>query len=401
MNRYLRAGEMILGYDYDGNLISAMDPNGTTTCEYDVDNRLIQVEGPAGDTWEYIYDALGNRIRMSHAGTGKRFIYDPVGLIDVTTELTDGILTARYLHGLGLVARAGALGEKSYYGFDGVDHTRHLTDAAGNLINQYDYDPYGLSLGVTESIPNPFRYAGRFGVMKEAHGLYFMRARYYSAELGRFVVEDPIGLNVRDVNLYRYVRNRPSVAVDPSGLDDFDFIEDVLISDRDHYENVTLREATEAIQDAAEIVADSYKGEYDTDKIIDWFDDWIERSKRTRPPSWDKQDPPQENDTENDPDPDPDKDSDIDEPDDEKKLDVVDSFDPNEKVGIAGIGEQRYVVGGARNSPIPSTSKTSPQPRPELPTAGGSGQRSSTSAHWGWTTTPSMPGRWWHATSLE
>jgi len=46
----------------------------------------------------------------------------------------------------------------------------------------------------------------------------YYRARYYDPKVGRFVSEDPIGFLGGDVNLYAYVRNRPSGWVDPSGL---------------------------------------------------------------------------------------------------------------------------------------------------------------------------------------
>lgn len=49
-------------------------------------------------------------------------------------------------------------------------------------------------------------------------GLYYYRARYYSAELQRFISEDPIGLAGGDVNFYAYVGNNPVNRVDPLGL---------------------------------------------------------------------------------------------------------------------------------------------------------------------------------------
>jgi RHS repeat-associated protein len=48
-------------------------------------------------------------------------------------------------------------------------------------------------------------------------GLYYYRARYYDAKLGRFVSEDPIGFKGGS-NLYAYVGNSPVNAVDPFGL---------------------------------------------------------------------------------------------------------------------------------------------------------------------------------------
>ena len=53
--------------------------------------------------------------------------------------------------------------------------------------------------------------------MTEADGLYYMRARYYDAEVGRFISEDPIGFG-GGINLYAYVGGNPINLIDPSGL---------------------------------------------------------------------------------------------------------------------------------------------------------------------------------------
>jgi len=44
----------------------------------------------------------------------------------------------------------------------------------------------------------------------------------YSPTLGRFITTDPIGFQAGDENLYRFVSNNPTNAVDPSGLSQID-----------------------------------------------------------------------------------------------------------------------------------------------------------------------------------
>ena len=52
--------------------------------------------------------------------------------------------------------------------------------------------------------------------IKGETGLYYFRARMYSANLGRFMNRDPIGMG-DSVNLYMYVGNSPVMGRDPSG----------------------------------------------------------------------------------------------------------------------------------------------------------------------------------------
>jgi len=66
----------------------------------------------------------------------------------------------------------------------------------------------------------PFAYVGQHGVIQEASGLLFMRARYYDTNAGRFLTRDPVRLSATSTqgpNAYLYVGNRPIDAVDPEG----------------------------------------------------------------------------------------------------------------------------------------------------------------------------------------
>src|ERR1019366_2155985 len=54
--------------------------------------------------------------------------------------------------------------------------------------------------------------------MDEGSGLYFMRNRWYSPDLGRFIQQDPIGLD-GGTNLYAYTGNGPTNQTDPEGTE--------------------------------------------------------------------------------------------------------------------------------------------------------------------------------------
>ncbi|WP_144876498.1 RHS repeat-associated core domain-containing protein, partial [Hyella patelloides] len=93
-----------------------------------------------------------------------------------------------------------------------------MTGTGGEILNRYGYLPYGESLFESESTVNPFEFVGQWGIMEEANGLDFMRARYYSSSEGRFLNTDPIGLAGGDTNIYRYVNNNPINLIAPLGL---------------------------------------------------------------------------------------------------------------------------------------------------------------------------------------
>ena len=97
-----------------------------------------------------------------------------------------------------------------------------LTDGTGTVVERFAYDAYGSasvmdSLFVSRSSSSydwEFRYTGRREDLET--GLYYFRARIYSAQLGRFISRDPLEF-VDGMNLYRayFVPG----GVDPSGLD--------------------------------------------------------------------------------------------------------------------------------------------------------------------------------------
>jgi RHS repeat-associated protein len=56
----------------------------------------------------------------------------------------------------------------------------------------------------------------------------YYRARYYDPQVGRFINEDSIGF-AAGLNFYRYVHNRPSTMIDPSGQVDVIHLEGIVI----------------------------------------------------------------------------------------------------------------------------------------------------------------------------
>lgn len=221
MNQYVKVGDFEYKYDADGNMIEKKNivSGEVWTFEWCQGNWLRSTTGPDG-TWGYEYDAFGNRTAVIHNGQRTEYLIDLSGLGNVIAEYdTEGNLVVGYIHGYGLTSQIDANGNASYYGYDALGSTSTITDAAGAVVNRYVYDPFGQSLLKQELLANPFQYVGEYGTITGQHSeLISMRARWYDANTGRFISEDPIGLSGGDVNFYKYANNNVISVVDPSGL---------------------------------------------------------------------------------------------------------------------------------------------------------------------------------------
>jgi len=65
---------------------------------------------------------------------------------------------------------------------------------------------------------NPYRYTGY--MYDEETGLYYLMARYYDAEVGRFITRDAFAgfsSKPQSLNLYAYSYNNPVRLIDPNG----------------------------------------------------------------------------------------------------------------------------------------------------------------------------------------
>jgi RHS repeat-associated protein len=207
-NRLLAAGSASFTYDLEGQLQTGYG----NTCAFDYEHRLA-----SAGTSSYFYDGAGRRLRAVKDGATTRYIYDAVGNLLAEADGSNNI-TRLYIYGQGLLAMATPSNALYCYHFNAVGSTMALTDQSQTIVNQYAYTPFGEITGEVEGVVQPFKYVGQFGVMAESNGLYYMRARYYDPQVGRFISEDPIGFDGGDVNLYAYVRNNPVMGIDPQGL---------------------------------------------------------------------------------------------------------------------------------------------------------------------------------------
>ena len=242
-NRLLSDGSYNYEYDAEGNRTKKTDISTSETVEYTWDhrNRLTKAtfknsSGVKTKEIEYVYDVDNRRIAkfLDSNGNGTvddewRYVYDPT----VKQELSNvvlvfngsGNLRNRYLHGPDIdqiLADEDASGDVLWQLTDHLGTVRDLieydsTADTTSVINHIKYDAFGNITDETDSTKTPF-YAFTGRAWDPGAEIFYYRARWYDAVVGRFVTEDPIGFDADDVNLYRYVKNSPVIWGDPNGL---------------------------------------------------------------------------------------------------------------------------------------------------------------------------------------
>ena len=114
--------------------------------------------------------------------------------------------------------------ETAYYRMNAHGNVVAVVDGFGETLKTYKYDAFGgleedgnewlkILFGVNVKDSNPFRYCAEY--YDEETEFIYLRARYYSPEIQRFISEDPI----KDgINWYAYCGNCPVNYIDPFGL---------------------------------------------------------------------------------------------------------------------------------------------------------------------------------------
>jgi RHS repeat-associated protein len=190
-----------ISYDANGNMLS----DGSNAFTWNARNQVATLNAASLQ-----YDALGRRIKNA-AGTS--FLFDGPNAVQ---ELAGSNVTANLLQGGGvdkIFTRTDSAGSRALLR-DALGSTVALVDAGGNVQTDYSYDPFGNTSSSGQSSSNVFQYIGR---ENEGNGLYFVRARYYSPTLHRFVSEDPLRF-FADSNFYRYCFDSPTNCTDRVGL---------------------------------------------------------------------------------------------------------------------------------------------------------------------------------------
>ena len=200
-------------YDANGNTLSG---DGTRTYKYDAEDRLLEID----------YTGTSNKTVFTYNGVGQRRVTaETVGGTTTTTRYlwcdssicqtrdgSDNVLRRDLAEGEYNVST----GQKLIYTTDQLGSVRDVLDGTtGNLIQSYDYSPYGAVARSNGSTQTDYSYGGLF--YHQASGLNFAKYRVLDGVTGRWINRDPIR-EAAGPNLYAYVGANPLNEIDPSGL---------------------------------------------------------------------------------------------------------------------------------------------------------------------------------------
>ncbi len=206
-------------YDAWNRLVSATAGGVTATYSYDGDGRMVErTQGTA--TTHYYY--AGQQVVETRAGLSSvapqalppqyQYVWSPI--------YVDAPVLRDSYNSSGAMISTGRI----YYLTDANHSVSAVAGTSGSVIERYVYDAYGkvtvcganwVPTGQPSSVNNTLLYTGR--PQDPTTDLYYDRARWYNSSLGTFTAQDPLGLGGGDANLYRYGKDSPVNASDPTG----------------------------------------------------------------------------------------------------------------------------------------------------------------------------------------
>jgi len=215
----------ITGYGYDaaGNITN----DGFHSYTYDAEGNVTAVDG--GSTATYTYDALNRRVRVNSAAGSFEYIFNPAGQHTSSWDpINHWEANGWAFWGSVPVAFYGN-GQTQFEHQDWLGTERARTTYNGQLAGTYSSLPFGDGYNYTG---NDWLYY-HFATLDHdsSSNTDHAQFRQYTSTQGRWLSPDPYTgsydfTNPQSLNRYAYVQNNPLSFIDPSGLDECDFIEE-------------------------------------------------------------------------------------------------------------------------------------------------------------------------------
>ena len=211
----------------DGNVLSRTCGSEVVRFWWTAESRLAALKVVGADSLDFRYDASGRLVRKDLNGSVQAyFLWQGDNLLaELNGTATGKVAEYSYYPGFDNL-HAVITGSTPYFAHaDAMGNVIALTDSATQSVQRsYIYDAWGqLLLGSADAKPftnaDRARFKGALWLGPQVDVAY-MRARWYEPKSGRFLSEDPIGLE-GGINPYGYAGADPINGSDPSGLDGF------------------------------------------------------------------------------------------------------------------------------------------------------------------------------------
>ncbi|RMH88119.1 hypothetical protein EBB59_12155 [Lysobacter pythonis] len=196
---------------------------GSRRVRYNAANQAYEARTGNGQTTRFWYGSDGQRYKREDGA--RRTLY--LGNVEIVTE-GGRVTLKRIVAGVALQLIVGQQASTYYQFHDRLGSLIRLTDAAGTVLGQMDFQGFGGRRHPDtlrdDRAPNTrLSTRGYTGheMIDGALGLIHMNARMFDPQLGRFLQVDPVVQapeNAQSWNAYTYVFNNPYAYTDPTGM---------------------------------------------------------------------------------------------------------------------------------------------------------------------------------------